>query len=81
MFDIVDMRTIVGRSRQYSRSHGSTPRRTLPGGSGPASVYAGQHRRRRPNRASGIIGELAALGIVERREIGRMVMVSLVVRR
>jgi predicted nucleotidyltransferase len=28
-------------------------------------------------RASGIIGELAALGIVERREIGRMVTVSL----
>ena len=28
-------------------------------------------------RASGIIGELSALGIVERREIGRTVMVSL----
>ena len=78
MFDIVDMWTIVrpveaiipgatGRLlATLSRVEAELPVSTL------ASI-AGVGR----TCASGIIGELAALGIVERREIGRMVMVSL----
>jgi len=42
----------------------------------PVSTLASIARVGR-TRASGIIGELSALGIVERREIGRTVMVSL----
>ena len=76
-FDIVDMWITAGRSRHDPRGHGSAPGDTRPGGSGAAGVYSGQHRWSRPNARIGIIGELAELGLVERREIGRTVVVSL----